>query len=414
MTYQILSTCLPVVIPEGVVVPDGYRDSSDVAWTTALEKVPSLTRKHPDQFPLYTVNGKWNVSGEAWTNWCEGFLGGMLWMLSERTGRQDLRAAAEHYSLLIEERQYDRSVHDLGFLFWSTWRRWFELTGDVSRDRTVIQAGKTMSLRFNEKGRFLRSFLAADSLFIDIMMNVGVVFHAAQSTGDSQLATIATQHCLTTRRTLIRGDGSTSHEGIFDLETGAFMRQSTQQGFRTDGSWARGQAWALYGFGTAYRYTGDRRFLETARACADFYIVRTGEALIPPNDWEEPNPRLPYESSAAAIAAGGLWQLAGLVQDRGSACGYANYALRILDRLCQPDFLSVGDSNWDGLLRHGIYHQGKGLGVDESVMWGDYWFLDALDTVDKYLAGVHVPAGAAAQQHDAMFGYSSAGSRQDR
>jgi unsaturated chondroitin disaccharide hydrolase len=386
LTNQILSTPLPVVIPDGVVVPDDYRDASDLAWATALEKVPALTIKHPGQFPLYTMHGKWVVEGETWTNWCEGFLGGQLWMLAERTSREDLRTAAERYSLLIEERKHDRSVHDLGFLFWSTWRRWFEQTGDASRDRVVVEAGMTMSLRFNEKGRYLRSFLAPDSLFIDIMMNVGVIFHAAQRTGDARLATIAAEHCLTTRRYLVRGDGSIAHEGIFDLETGAFLRQSTQQGFRADGSWARGQAWALYGFGTAYRYTGDRRFLETAQACADFYIDRTGEALVPPNDWEEPTPLLPYESSAAAITAGGLWQLAGLVQDRGRACGYADYAVRILKRLCQPDFLSVDDRNWEGLLTHGIYHEGKGLGVDESVMWGDYWFLDALDTVDKHLA----------------------------
>jgi len=395
VTYHILPAPLPVVIPESVVVPENYRNRSDVAWATALEKVPALTIRHPDQFPMYTLHGKWVVQGETWTNWCEGFLGGQLWMLAERTGREDLRAAAERYSMLIEERKHDRGIHDLGFLFWSTWRRWYEQTGDASRDRVVVQAGETMSLRFNEKGRYLRSFLAANSLFIDIMMNVGVIFHAAQCTGDARLAAVATEHCLTTRRTLVRGDGSTSHEGIFDLETGAFLRQSTQQGFRADGSWARGQAWALYGFGTAYRYTGDRRLLETAQACADFYIVRTGEALVPPNDWEEPDPRLPYESSAAAITAGGLWQLAGLVQDRGRACRYAEYALRILERLCQPDFLSVDDPSWDGLLRHGIYHEGKGLGVDESVMWGDYWFLDALDVVDRHLADGHSLPGPA-------------------
>jgi|HubBroStandDraft_6_1064221.scaffolds.fasta_scaffold00111_11 unsaturated chondroitin disaccharide hydrolase len=385
VTYQILPTALPVVIPAAVVVADDYRDASDVAWATALEKVPALIAEHPNQFPLYTMQGKWVVQGESWTNWCEGFLGGQLWMLANRTGREDLRVAAERYSLLIEERQHDRSVHDLGFLFWSTWRRWFEETGDASRDRVVVQAGTTMSLRFNEKGRYLRSFLAPDSLFIDIMMNVGVVFHAAQRTGDARLATIAAEHCLTTRRYLVRGDGSIAHEGIFDLETGAFLRQSTQQGFRADGSWARGQAWALYGFGTAYRYTGDRRFLDTAQACADFYIDRTGAALVPPNDWEEPAPRLPYESSAAAITAGGLWQLAGLVQDTARAWRYADYSVAILKRLCLPDFLSVGEPTWEGLLKHGVYHGGKGLGVDESVMWGDYWFLDALDAVDKHL-----------------------------
>lgn len=386
MTYRILPTARPLVIPSGLEVPDGYADGSKRAWSTAEDKVTALVRKHPDRFPLYTTGGRWQVEGEAWTNWCEGFLGGQLWMLAERTGRSDLRKLAEHYSQLIEERKYDRNVHDLGFLFWSTWRRWYEATGSEELNETVVQAGRTMSLRFHEKGRYLRSFLAADSLFIDIMMNVGIIFYAAQQTGDENLARIAYEHCLTTRRTLVRGDGSASHEGIFDLDTGAFLRQSTQQGFSDDGSWARGQGWAMYGFGTAYRYTGDRRFLRTAQDCADFYLERTGAALVPPNDWEEPNPVHPFESSAAAIAAGGIWQLAGLVEDETRARGYANYALRILTRLCEPDFLSYGDSAWEGVLHHGSYHEGKGLGVNESVMWGDYWFLDALDGVDRHLA----------------------------
>jgi unsaturated chondroitin disaccharide hydrolase len=79
-------------------------------------------------------------------------------------------------------------------------------------------------------------------------------------------------HCLTTRRVLVRGDGSTAHEGIFDLATGEFLRQSTHQGYRGDSCWSRGLTWSLYGFGVAYRYTQDRRFLETAELNAEFYI----------------------------------------------------------------------------------------------------------------------------------------------
>ena len=374
MAYPILPKTLPLV------PPDGFRIAADRAWAIAEKKLRALVERLPDRFPLYTQDGRWVADAEAWTNWCEGFLGGQLWLVAERTGDPWFRERAEHYSKLIEPRKDDRDVHDLGFLFWSTWRRWYEATGDPARDEVVVHAGRTLSLRFNEKGRFLRSFLAPDSLFVDIMANVGIIFYAAQRTGDPDLARIAYEHCLTSRRVLVRGDGSASHEGIFDLETGQFLRQTTQQGWRDDGSWARGQAWAISGFGTAYRYTGDRRFLDTACACADFFVSRTGDRLIPPNDWDEPEPVLPYESSAAAIAAGGLWQLAGLVQD-ARARGYADYVVRILIRLCQDDFLA--DDSWEGILKHATYHEGKSLGVDESVMWGDYFFLDALDTIER-------------------------------
>lgn len=344
-------------------------------------QVRTLITAHPNYFPLYTEEGTWVHDREAWTNWCEGFLGGMMWIFARRTGDPYWRERAEHYSLLVEERQHDTAVHDLGFVFWSTWKRWFDMTGDPAINERVIQAGKTMGLRFNERGKYLRSFVAPESCFIDIMMNVGIVFYAANETGDEDLLRRAQEHCLTTRRYLVRGDGSTAHEGIFDLETGEFLRESTHQGWRADSSWARGQTWALYGFGTAYRFSGDERFLDAAERCADFYMARTPSGGVPPNDWEEPDPKQQFESSAAAIAASGLLQLAELTRDPGRAERYRTYARTILDTLLGVEFLGLAKPGWEGILRHGSYHERLDLGVDESVMWGEYFFVEALDKV---------------------------------
>ncbi len=345
----------------------------------AQTQVRALITNHPDFFPLYTEDGRWQHGREAWTNWCEGFLGGMMWIFAARTGDPYWRERAEHYSLLIEERQYDTNVHDLGFVFWSTWKRWFELTGDEAIEARVIQAGRTMGLRFNQDGKFLRSFVAPESCFIDIMMNVGIIFYAANRSDDRDLIRKAHEHCMTTRRYLVRGDGSTAHEGIFDLQTGEFLREATHQGWRDDSSWARGQTWALYGFGTAYWLSGDEHFLDTAQRCADFYIERTPPRGVPPNDWEEPSPRRPYESSAAAIAASGLLQLGALTRDPERAARYHDYARSILDTLLTPEFLAFNTPGWEGILKHGSYHERKDLGVDESVMWGEYFFVEALD-----------------------------------
>ncbi len=355
-----------------------------LAFEFAGQQLRRLIESQPDYFPMYTVNGRWQPGGEAWTNWCEGFLGGQLWLLARHSGEARWREAAEHYSRLLEHRKTDRTVHDLGFLFWSTWKRWYDLTGDEAINRVVVEAGQTLALRFQEKGQYLRSFVAADSLFIDIMMNVGLIFYAAGQTGDDRLGQIARQHCLTSRRTLVRGDGSVAHEAIFDPETGQCLRQSTHQGWRGDSSWARGLAWALYGFGTAYTFSRDVRFLNTAEACANFYIERTPAHGIPPNDWDEPEPAQPYESSAAAIAASGLFNLARLTGDPARARLYHDYALRIVDTLTTPEFLAVQTPGWEGLLKHGMYHQRRGLGVDESVMWGDYFFLEAAGKVLGY------------------------------
>ena len=360
------------------------RPKLENAFAFAQVQVENLITRYPDFFPLYSEGGKWKHEGEAWTNWCEGFLGGMMWLFYQRDGDPLWRERAEHYSLLLEARQFDRNVHDLGFVFWSTWKRWYDVTGDTALNDVIIQAGKTMGMRFKEKGQYMRSFVSEDSLFIDIMMNVGIVFYAALQSGDADLLRKAHAHTMTTRRTIVRGDGSTAHEGLFDLETGEFLRQDTHQGWRGDSAWARGQAWALYGFGTAYSLTGERKYLQTAQMCADFYIENTSfdddapfGPGVPPNDWDEQGSMA--ESSAAAITASGLLNLAQIVQDPVRAAHYRRAALIILDTLTGPDFLADSTPGWEGILMHGSYHQRKGLGVDESVMWGEHFFVEAVD-----------------------------------
>ncbi len=350
----------------------------------AGRQIGRLIENHPDFYPMYTHEGRWKHDRPAWTHWCDGFLPGMMWILCAREAPGSARAAwwreqAIRYSRPLEPRQFDRDVHDLGFIFMSTYYRWFQLSGDAALRNVLIQAGRTMSKRFKEKGEYLRSFVSDDSLFIDIMMNVGVLFYAAREACDEKVLDIATRHCLTTRRVLVRGDGSTAHEGLFNLETGEFLRQSTHQGFRGDSCWSRGLAWSLYGFGTVYGYTRDPRFLQTAEACADFYIQNTPSDGVAPWDYDAPaESRKLLDTSAGAIAASGLLQLAKLSADPVKGSLYDAAARRILETLCTTH-LAESDPAWEGILKGGVYHIHKNLGVNESVMWGEYFFLEALD-----------------------------------
>jgi unsaturated chondroitin disaccharide hydrolase len=118
--------------------------------------------------------------------------------------------------------------------------------------------------------------------------------------------------------------------------------------------------------------------VSTAQACADFYIQNTTAHGIPPNDWDEPSPVLPYESSAAAIAARGFLLLSKLIEPQSQASTYRTTSINILKTLCTPEFLAKDTPGWEGIVKHGIYHQRKGLGIDESLVWGDYYFLDTL------------------------------------
>jgi unsaturated chondroitin disaccharide hydrolase len=362
-----------------------FSETTKSAATAAVEvaagKVARLAADYPEYFPLYTDQGRWKHGKEAWTNWCEGFLGGQMWLFHELGLGGEWRARAERYSQLVEARQFDDQVHDLGFVLCPTWKKWWELTSDDTRRQVVIQGGKTLATRFNAKGRYLRSFLAPESCFIDIMMNVGIIAVAGLETGDQGLLDVADQHSETTRKYLVRGDGSVSHEGIFDLESGEFLRQATQQGWRDDSSWARGLAWSLYGFTSMYALTGNPHWLATAQLNAGYWLEHTsGEDPVPPNDFDEPGPGRRWESSAAACAAGGLIMLASLAADDDLARRYHAHAEATVARLCQPEFVAR-EPGWEGALKHGSYHEQKGLGVDESVMWGEYFFVETLARV---------------------------------
>jgi unsaturated chondroitin disaccharide hydrolase len=333
---------------------------------------------YPGYTPMYTVGGKWNREGERWTHWCEGFFPGVLWLLHKHTGDPAWREPAERLSRALEPRRFDRAVHDLGFLFLSTYLRWYRLTGDTHLRDVLVDAGRTLALR-RQKGGYLASFVAPESLFIDIMMNVGIIFWAADATNDDALRQIAVEHCRTTARTLVRPDGGTAHEGIFDLDTGAFLKQTTHQGWNGESTWSRGLAWALYGFTTAYRFSHTTEFLDVARRCAAYYLAHTPPGLVPYWDYDLP-PEVPHlwDSSAAAIAASGFWDLSEATPSPAERDRYRGAALTILQTLCSADFLPFDRPEWEGILMHGVYHYHKGLGVDESVAWGDHFFVEAL------------------------------------
>ncbi len=351
----------------------------------AAKQVRSLIDRQPGFYPMYTMNGKWKHEGPAWTHWCDGFLPGMMWVVHKRAALEGRASEASwwfdkavSYSRPLESRQHDQDVHDLGFIFLSSYYRWYQITREPDVNVVMMQAGSTLAQRFQEKGQYLRSFVAENSLFIDIIMNVGIILYAARETGDRAMRDIAVRHALTTRKYLVRGDGSTAHEGLFDTETGEFLRQATHQGYRSDSCWSRGLAWALYGFGTCYEYSRDPRFLETAEKCADYYITHANADGIPPWDFQAPNDsRKTVDTSAAAIAASGLLRLCRLLSDPVKGHFYWNTALHILRSLCQ-NYLAQRDKHWEGVLKGGVYHMKKELGVCESVMWGDYFFVEAL------------------------------------
>lgn len=350
----------------------------------AQKQVRQLITSAPGQFPTYTKNGRWVFDEDPWApTWSGGFLTGMIWAFAARTGDPWWRERAERYCVQLEPRKDDTGTHDIGFVLEPSWGRWYDIDPSPRVRDVLIQGGRTMAGRMREPGGYLCTWVDPGSTFVDVMMNVGIIFRAAEYSADEELKEVALRHCRTTRRYLMRGDGSTLHEGWFDVESGEFLRAATHQGWRSDSTWARGQAWAIYGFCTAYRHTGDPDLLDAARRAADFYIARTPDHGVPPNDWEEPVPSLPVESSAAAVAAAGFLRLADACGDDERAWHYRDYGLQILRTLCTSAFLAVDTQGWQGVLRHATYHHRTGVGIDESVMWGEYYLVEALELAER-------------------------------
>lgn len=366
-----------------MLLSDAERMQFEHALVFAQRQVDQLLQKYPDFFPIYTVQGKWYHQGELWTDWTGGFLAGMMWRFYLFNQQEEWYTRATHYSRLLEHRKDDRNVHDLGFIFLNTYLPWYQVTGDKRLWEVLITAGRTLALRFQPKGRYLCSFIGPQSLFIDIMMNVPLVFYAALESNDQQLLEIALAHCRTTRDYLVRPDGSTAHEGLFDPQTGQFLGQSTHQGLSPESCWARGLAWSMYGFSKVFGLTQNPEFLEVAEKNAEYWITHLPDDKVPYWDFQADLSQPPpwgrqKDSSAGAIAASGLLDLAQQTTSPERAIVYRNTAVVMLLALSQPEYLASETPGWEGILKHGVYHTRKNLGVDESVMWGDYFYVEAL------------------------------------
>ena len=347
--------------------------------------------------PVYTEEGVWTRPAFIWTDWCPGFYAGMMWLAYEETGEARWRQAAETYTRALESRKFDRDVHDLGFIFMSTADRWYRLLdeGDPTRQwlkDVLITAATVQSFRWKETGEdhYIYSFHGPQSLFIDIMMNIRLLFRAHQLGGAEALYRKAVTHAKTSEKYLVRKrgdrlmdhDGAVTHEAIFNPVGGEFRNLSTQQGYSPFTCWARGLAWATYGFTDTFLFTGDKFFLDTAERCAGYYLENTPDGGVPFWDYGAPGiPDEPLDSSAAAIMAGAFWKLKDMAASRHGAKVYRQAALLILERLAGDEFLGAHDPAYEGILRHGVYHRPLNWGVDEAVMWGDYFFMEALHMV---------------------------------
>jgi len=347
------------------------------------------------RYPSTTTSaGTWATTGPG--DWTSGFFPGCLWLLHDWSRDPRWRAEAEAWLGALEGEKDDSSTHDVGFKILPSFGNAYRLTGLDAQRRVVLDGAASLAARYSPIVRATRSWNGPTSsdfrVIIDNMMNLELLFSGARNGGDPAWYDMAVNHALTTRAHHVRADGSTYQVVNFDAATGGVKSKGTHQGHDAESTWSRGQGWAVHGFTTAFRESGDPRFLDTARATAEYFVAHLPADAVPYWDFELPSTSgEPRDSSAAAVAAAGLLELSRLEPDPVRAQRWLDAARAILTSLASPAYLAEG-SGEDSILLHGTQNRPDGR-LDTGLIYGDYYFLQALLRHQRWfgLAPVAVP-----------------------
>lgn len=219
-------------------------------------------------------------------------------------------------------------------------------------------------------------------------MNLPLLFWAYDQTGEQRYYDIAYKHALKSRRFLVRGDSSSYHTFYFDQETGHAIRGGTHQGLEDGSTWTRGQAWGVYGFALAYKYTKELFFLETSKELALYFLDHLPEDHVAYWDFDVPvEEGTPRDSSASAIVAAGLLELLALLPEGDTHLDVLHRGLNQSMQSLVERYSTMSLPDAEGLLQHGSYHVRGNKGPDDYMIWGDYFYLEALVRLSKGIKG---------------------------
>jgi unsaturated chondroitin disaccharide hydrolase len=352
------------------------------------------------KYPRSSKDGKITYAGiEEWTG---GFWPGALWFMYEYTQKPEWKQAAIKWTETLESNQFNTNHHDIGFMMYNSYGNGYRLTGNEKYKAILIQSAKSLCTRYNEKVGAIKSWNDKPSLdgkdilhypvIIDNMMNLELLFFASKITGDTMYKHIAIKHAEKTMENHVRSDFSSYHVVDYDTITGKAIHKETNQGFAHNSTWTRGQAWGVYGFTMTYRETKDKRFLNTAMKMADFFIhhknlpsdkipnwdfnVNEAGYSSPATAQSNQLNYVPRDASAAAILASALLELSNYAGAKGAL--YKKTAVEILTSLSSPSYFAKPGTNNHFLLMHCTGNANRVSEVDKPIMYGDYYFLEAL------------------------------------
>ncbi|WP_342479233.1 glycoside hydrolase family 88 protein [Paenibacillus sp. FSL H7-0350] len=369
-------------------------------WEQAIEQTLTTTRlnvkRFGERFPIVSMgDGKYHLTGH--TNWTEGFWPGILWLSYEYSRDPEIHAAAIQATDSFHQRMLDGQAldhHDIGFLYsLSAKARWIADKDEASR-LLALQAADQLMKRWRPCPQLFQAWGPEGDkdnggrIIIDCLMNLPLLCWASEQTGDPVYARASRIHAETSRRFLVRGDDSSYHTFYFDQQTGDALRGGTAQGYQDGSTWTRGQAWGVYGFALAYRSFQEPHYLEASKRMARYFVEHLPADHVAYWDFDAPQQEgTPRDSSASAITVCGLLELLEHLPendpDRDYFCDAVN---KSMDSLINHYF-TAGHPSEEGFLRHGSYSVRGNASPDDFMIWGDYFFLEALLRLARGIPG---------------------------
>ena len=351
-----------------------------------------------DVMPRNVLPGqaKWNLRPNTPDEWCSGFWDGCLWYDYALTGKTDvLQAATKTGNEMLYLASKPVFDHDLGFLTITSLLNGYRLSPDAAvRDlyrNALLACADSLATLFNPAVGTILSWPRNVGMFgghntiMDNMINLELLFWAAEEANRPDLKDIAVSHADTTMAYHFRPDGTSYHVAVYDPVSGRHIYNCTHQGFADSSVWARGQAWAIYGYTMVYRFTREPRFLAFAQKVTDAYLnllqITNLKSPMSQSDyvpyWDFCDPRIPNapkDASAACVVASALYELKNYV-DKDKAAQYKQAADAMMHSLSTA-YLAPQEN--PAILIHSTGHHPAGSEIDASIIYADYYFLEAL------------------------------------
>lgn len=339
-------------------------------------------------------------------DWTPGFFPGTLWYLYELSGDEKWKEKAEQWTHSLEELKTFTGHHDIGFMMYCSYGNAERLAPQANYPDILVQSAKSLCTRYNDTVKAIKSWNYREAwngnkwyypVIIDNMMNLELLFYAYRVTGDKKFYDVAVNHANTTLKNQFRADYGSFHVVNYDPKTGEALHRQTCQGYSDNSTWARGQAWAVYGYTMMYRETKDQTYLEAAQHFADYFINHLPEDLIPIWDFnagqegytpdgesyakQYPQVTTLKDASATAIVCSALFELAEL----SGKSHYQDTAIKMLKNLSSPQYRAELGKNGNFIIMHctgSLPHKSE---IDVPLVYADYYYLEALSRYKKLL-----------------------------